>query len=237
MLLKPETSASHALRRLRTGLLASITATVLAACNTTTTTTTTTATAPGPVCQIADEATSVFSTEPSPAASPPPTTSPLESPASPATPITNQAVARMLAYAERVHLMSPAELSQEAARLGDRTSAAEQMQRSLVLGKMLQLPELIRAQELLARVLANSSMEAQSLHALARLLASRYGELRRLEDQLEKQTQQTREVQRKLDQTNERLEALKAIERSLTSHPPVPKSSTPAKRSSRPPAP
>lgn len=229
MLLKPETSASHALRRLRAGLLASLTATVLAACSTTT--------APGPICQTEDEATNITSTEPSPTASAPPTSSPQQSPASPPTPITNQAVARMLAYAERVHLMSPAELSQEAARLGDRTSAAEQMQRSLVLGKMLQLPELIRAQELLARVLANSSMEAQSLHALARLLASRYGELRRLEDQLEKQTQQTREVQRKLDQTNERLEALKAIERSLTSHPPVPKSSTPAKRSSRPPAP
>lgn len=229
MFLNPETSASHALRRLRTGLLASLTATVLAACSTTT--------APGPTCQTEDEATNTTSTEPSPTASAPPTSSPRLSPASPATPITNQAVARMLAYAERVHLMSPAELSQEATRLGDRTSPTEQMQRSLVLSQMLQLPELIRAQELLARVLANNSMEAQSLHALARLLAARYGELRRLEDQLEKQTQQTREVQRKLDQTNERLEALKAIERSLTSHPPAPKASTPAKRSSRSPAP
>jgi hypothetical protein len=228
MFLNPEISASHALRRLRTGLLASLTATVLAACSTTT--------APGPVCQTADEATST-TTEPSPTASPPPTSSPLLSPASPATPITNQAVARMLAYAERVHLMSPTELNQEATRLGDRTSPTEQMQRSLVLSQMLLLPELIRAQELLVRVLANNSTEAQSLHALARLLATRYGEFRRLEDQLEKQTQQTREVQRKLDQTNERLEALKAIERSLTSHPPAPKASTPAKRSSRSPAP
>jgi hypothetical protein len=228
MFLNPETSASHALRRLRTGLLASLTATVLAACSTTT--------APGPVCQTEDETPST-GTEPSVMASPQPTTSALVAPTSPATPITNQAVARMLAYAERVHLMSPAELSQEATRLGDRASPIEQMQRSLVLSQMLLLPELIRAQELLARVLANNSMEAQSLHALARLLAARYGEFRRLEDQLEKQTQQTREVQRKLDQTNERLEALKAIERSLTSHPPAPKASTPAKRSSRSPAP
>ena len=230
MLLNPETSASHAVRRLRTGLLTSLTATVLAACSTT-------ITAPVPACQTEDEATNTTSTEPSPTASAPPTSSPLLSPASPATPITNQAVARMLAYAERVHLMSPTELNQEATRLGDRASPTEQMQRSLVLSQMLQLPELIRAQELLARVLTNNSMEAQSLHALARLLAARYGEFRRLEDQLEKQTQQTREVQRKLDQTNERLEALKAIERSLTSHPPTPKTSTPAKRSSRPPAP
>ncbi|MGH8832019.1 MAG: hypothetical protein ACREXV_13160, partial [Polaromonas sp.] len=80
--------------------------------------------------------------------------------------------------------------------------------------------ELVRAQELLARVLGNGDAEAQALHPLARLLASRYGEQRRLEEQLEKQTQQLREVQR-------RLEALKAIERSLTSRPPAAASSSP----------
>lgn len=99
---------------------------------------------------------------------------------------------------------------------------ASQVQLSLILSQLRQLPELIKAQELLARVLANASPEAQPLHPLARLLAFRYGEQRRLEDQLEKERQQTREVQRKLDQTHERLEALKAIERSLTTRPPPP---------------
>jgi hypothetical protein len=140
-------------------------------------------------------------------------------------PAPDAVVARMLTYAERVRLMPPAELSQEAARLSapsEATLPGSQLQLSLVLSQLRQLPELIRAQELLARVLANASPDAQPLHPLARLLAFRYGEQRRLEDQIEKERQQTREVQRKLDQTNERLEALKAIERSLTARPPAP---------------
>jgi predicted nuclease with TOPRIM domain len=116
--------------------------------------------------------------------------------------------------------MPPAVLGAEVARLGEATTPAAQLQLALALGQLRQLPELIRAQELLARVLGN--VEAQHLHALARLLAARYGEQRRLEEQLEKQTQQVRELQRKLDQSNERLEALKAIERSLTSRPAAP---------------
>lgn len=132
------------------------------------------------------------------------------------------ATARALAHAERVRLMQPAELNQELARLTDAAAPADQLALAVVLSQLRQLPELIRAQEVLARVLGNSSADAEALHPLARLLASRYGEQRRLEEQLEKQNQQTRDVQRRLEQTNERLEALKAIERSLTSRPPVP---------------
>ena len=103
------------------------------------------------------------------------------------------------------------------------------------LSQLRQLPELVRAQELLARVLGNP--EAQALHPLARLLASRYGEQRRLEEQLEKQNQQLREVQRRLDQTNDRLEALKAIERSLTSRQPAAPASAPSNNRARPTSP
>lgn len=142
---------------------------------------------------------------------------------------------RMLAYAERVRVMPPAELTQEVARLGDAASPETQVQLSLVLSQLRQLPELVRAQELLARVLGNA--DAQPLHPLARLLASRYAEQRRLEEQLEKQNQQLRDVQRRLDQTNERLEALKAIERSLTSRPPTAPASAPAPGRNRPAAP
>ena len=135
------------------------------------------------------------------------------------------AVARVLTYSERVRTMPTVELNQELARMTVPSEAnvpASQVQLSLILSQLRQLPELIKAQELLARVLANASLDAQPLHPLARLLAFRYGEQRRLEDQLEKERQQTREVQRKLDLTNERLEALKAIERSLTTRPPPP---------------
>ncbi len=142
---------------------------------------------------------------------------------------------RMLAYAERVRVMPPAELTQETTRLGDATSPEAQVQLSLVLSQLRQMPDLIRAQELLARVLGNA--DAQALHPLARLLASRYAEQRRLEEQLDKQNQQLRDVQRRLDQTNERLEALKAIERSLTSRPPAAPASAPAASRTRPAAP
>ncbi len=142
-------------------------------------------------------------------------------PASPAgAPQAADPVAHMLAYADRVRQLAPAELSQEAIRLGNVVGPTEQVQLALVLNQFHQLSELISAQELLDRVLTNNGAEAQALYPLASLLASRFGEQRRLEDQLEKQMQQTREVQRRLDQTNERLEALKAIERSLTNRPP-----------------
>lgn len=133
-----------------------------------------------------------------------------------------QTAMQLLAYADRVRAMNGAELNQEAARLSHPTLPAEQLQLALVLSQLKQMPELIRAQELLTRLLANFDPDAQALHPLARLLAARYGEQRRLEDLLDKQTQQTREVQRRLDQTSERLEALKAIERSLTNRSNVP---------------
>ncbi|MFC5520441.1 hypothetical protein [Polaromonas jejuensis] len=138
------------------------------------------------------------------------------------------AVARMLSYADRVRVLPPAELNQEVARLGSVSSPADQLQLALVLSQLHQNAELQRAQELLARLLGNTAADAQALHPLARLLAARYGEQRRLEEQLEKQNQQLREVQRRLDQTNERLEALKAIERSLTSRSPALAPASPA---------
>ena len=140
----------------------------------------------------------------------------------------NAQAVRVLAYADRVRAMSGAELNQEVTRLGNAYIPANQLQLALVLAQLRQTPELIRAQELLTRLLANPDAEAQALHPLARLLASRYGEQRRLEDLLEKQNQQTRDVQRRLDQTLERLEALKAIERSLTSRLPPPTAAAPA---------
>ena len=147
------------------------------------------------------------------------------------------ALVRVLAYADRVRSMSSAELNQEVARLGNPYVPVSQLQLAIALSHLRQTPELVRAQDLLTRLLANPDAEAQALHPLARLLATRYGEQRRMEDLLEKQNQQTREVQRRLDQTNERLEALKAIERSLTSRaaaPVAPAASAPVGRGRTP---
>ena len=125
---------------------------------------------------------------------------------------------RILAYAERVRQLQGPELNLEIVRQSESSTPSAQLQLSLALSQLRQLPELLRAQELLARVLGNP--EAAPLHPLARLLASRYVEQRRLEEQIERQAQQLRDTQRRLDQTNDRLEALKAIERSLVSRPP-----------------
>ena len=131
------------------------------------------------------------------------------------------AVMRLLAYADRVRSLTPTELGPELSRLNDARSPGEHMQQALALAQLRQTSELIRAQDLLTRVLANASPEAMAYHPLARLLATRFGEQRRFEDLFDKQVQQTRETQRRLDQTVERLEALKAIERSLGARVPA----------------
>lgn len=149
-------------------------------------------------------------------------------------------VVGLLAYADRVRALPMPELFHEIARLGNPATPAEQLQLALSLSQLRQAPELARAQELLNRIISNPSAQAQPLQPLARLLAARYADQRRLEDQLEKQIQQTRDVQRRLEQTRERLEALKAIERSLTSRPPAAPASAasaPASRRNRPAAP
>ena len=222
MFSSPEFPAKHPHRLARFGMVASLAIAMLAAgCA-------------GRFGHPSDDATGATAT---PSAAPRPQLCPPESPVSPAAPLATDAVTRMLAYADRVRRLTPAELNQEVIRLGDAVGPTHQLQLSLVLSQLHQLSELIRAQELLGRVLGNADTEAQTLHPLAGLLASRYGEQRRLEEQLEKQTQQTRDVQRRLDQTNERLEALKAIERSLTSRPPAANTPAPRNRGTRPPAP
>ena len=131
-----------------------------------------------------------------------------------------QQVAAVLDYADRIRILPAPELPKEVARLAMLVEPVEQLKLSLALVQLQQLPALIRAQDTVAMVLGNNTEPALALHPLARLLAARYTEQRRTEDQLEAQQQQLRELQRRLDQTTERLEALVAIERSLSSRPP-----------------
>lgn len=130
-------------------------------------------------------------------------------------------VSALLAYADRVRSMTPPELAPEIARLaeipdGVRTPFND-LQLAVALGQTHAASDVQRAQPLIQRVLASGSEGARRLHPLARLLAARYAEQRRVEDQFDRQNQQLRESQRRIDQLNERLEAVRAIERSLTS--------------------
>lgn len=126
----------------------------------------------------------------------------------------------VLAYADRVRTLASAELTQEITRLGNPTSTGDQFRLALALSQTRQLHDLVRALDLLQRILANGNEEARPLHPLARLLAARLGEQRRAEDVLDRQNQQVRDLQRRLEQTQDKLDALKEIERSLSSRPP-----------------
>lgn len=137
-------------------------------------------------------------------------------PASLFTLTTQGPMAAMLTYADKVRPLNGADLSTEIARLGDPgDSPATQMQLALLLSQTRVPADLARALGLLQRVIANPAPEAQALHPLARALAARYVEQRRVEDDRDKQVQQLRDAQRRIDQLNDRIEALRAIERSF----------------------
>lgn len=156
---------------------------------------------------------------------PPPPVMPVEAePMAPATQpalvftqLTQGPVAALLAYADRVRPLGGNELAGELARLGDPgETPLTQMQVALVLAQTRVPADLARALGLLQRVVANPSSEAQPLHSLARTLAARYVEQRRVEDDRDRQAQQLRDSQRRIDQLNDRIEALRAIERSFS---------------------
>lgn len=173
-----------------------------------------------------------------PPAAPPPAAPPPATPPPLATAALSEAdaVTPLLAYADRLRGLPGPELAQEITRLGNAASAGDQLRLALTLSQTRQLHDLARAQDLLQRALANNSEEARPLHALARLLAARFAEQRRLEDQLDRQNQQLRELQRRLEQTQDKLDALKEIERSLSNRPAAAPASSPRGRT-RPPSP
>ena len=122
----------------------------------------------------------------------------------------------MLAYADRVRSMTGAELAAEIGRLGESGDAPpRQMQLAIALANTRVPADLARALGLLQRVIASPSGEATAIQPLARVLAARYLEQRRIEDDRDRQAQQLRESQRRIDQLNDRIEALRAIERSF----------------------
>ncbi|WP_038210557.1 hypothetical protein [Xenophilus azovorans] len=156
---------------------------------------------------------------------PPPPVMPVEAePQAPATqlmPPLPGPIGAMLAYADRVRGLPGGELNAEIARLGEPNDPATQMQLGLALAQTRNPPDLARAAGLMQRVAGNASPEGLSLAPLARLLAARYLEQRRVEDDRDRQVQQLKDAQRRIDQLNDRIEALRAIERSFA-RPPAP---------------
>jgi hypothetical protein len=177
-----------------------------------------------------------------PAPPPPPPVTPVEAePMAPATQpalvftqLTQGPVAALLAYADRVRPLGGNELAAELARIGEPGDAPlTQMQVALVLAQTRVPADLVRAIGLMQRVIASPSPDAQPLQPLARALAARYQEQRRVEDDRDRQVQQLRDSQRRIDQLNDRIEALRAIERSF-SRPNSPPPPTPAPSAPKP---
>lgn len=141
------------------------------------------------------------------------------------------AVKFLLGYAERLGALHPGELATEIAALGEPGGQPlGQMQLGLALAHTHQPVDTARALGLFQRVAAHKEAAALPYKPLARLLATRLLDQRKLEDALDRQSQQLREQQRRIEQLTERLEAMRAIERSLNTRPGTP----PGSRSTRP---
>ena len=122
----------------------------------------------------------------------------------------------MLVYADKMRPLGGNDLNGEISRLGDPgDSPTTQMQLALLLSQTRVPADLVRALGLLQRVMANPAPEAQALTPLARVLAARYVEQRRVEDDRDRQAAQARDAQKRIDQLQDRIEALRAIERSF----------------------
>lgn len=133
-----------------------------------------------------------------------------------------EATAMVLRYADRVRALTPAELGLEIAALGEPgPQPLRQMQLAVALMHSNQPVETARALGLLQRVAANAATDAAPYRPLARLIAQRLMEQRKLEEAVDRQAQQLREQQRRIEQLNERLEAMRAIERSLNNRAPA----------------
>lgn len=167
---------------------------------------------------------------PAPAAPepPPPPPPPLPPPviveAPPPAPMlapTDAAARRLLAFSDYLRQLSPAELTQEVARLNALASAtpsaANFLEFALALGLTRSNGDVARAIGLIDPLLRSTAPDVVPWQPFARFLNVRYAEQRRLEEALDRQIKEQRDTRNRLDQANEKLEALKAIERSLIS--------------------
>ena len=153
-----------------------------------------------------------------PAPPPPPVAAEPLDPVKPA----DQVTRRLLAYHEQLRLLAPADLAAEINRLNaqlapDEAASAPDvlLDLSLALAQQHNPGDLARAASLLDPLTQAATPELQPWQAIARLLAGRISEQRRLDDQVERQSAQLRDTQRNMQQLTEKLEALKAIERSM----------------------
>lgn len=126
------------------------------------------------------------------------------------------ALVPVLNYADRLRTLSAPELAREVAITGEPgNDPMRQLQLALALTYTHQPVDTARAMGLLQRVINHPDPGSNPLKPLARLLATRLQDQRRLEDTVDRQAQQLRDSQRRVEVLSDRLEAMRAIERSL----------------------
>lgn len=137
----------------------------------------------------------------------------------------DQALREWLVLYQRYQGMSPAELTKEAARLGElKRSETVQVQQAMVWSLLRGPGDLARSvqqgDELLKRV------DNASWRPLLQVLQAQWQQQRRQEDQVDRLNTQWKDEKKRADQLNEKLEGMKAIERSLAPKPtPTPEAS------------
>lgn len=144
-----------------------------------------------------------------------------------AEPTLETAARAFYSYFDRIRQMQPAELAREFVRLDQPSNPGSVLELALALGQTRNPNDTVRALATLDPLLRSTDPQLAPWRPLARLLALRYNEQRRLEEQIERQNQQLRDAQRRQEQLAQQLEALKAIERSLVNRP-APASTAPA---------
>jgi hypothetical protein len=163
---------------------------------------------------------------------PPPAPAPPPAPPVPAADATDLASRRLLFFHDQLRAMQPNEVLAEVTRLNAQLGSAppasmppQALELALALAQLRNNGDLARALGLIDPIVRSTAPELQPWQPIARLLAARVAEQRRLEEQLDRQGQALRESQRNVQQLNEKLEALKAIERSLNNRAPAPAAS------------
>jgi len=168
--------------------------------------------------------------QPQPQASPPPPTevpvcrvpqvpAPVCAPMPLPDPI-DRATRHVVTYQERLRTLPQQDIARELARIGDPGgNPAATLELALLVGQTRNSADTVRALNLLDGVLRSTAPDVVPWQPIARVLAVRYAEQRRVEELLERQKAELRDSQRRIEQLNAQLEALKAIERSLTNRP------------------
>ncbi|MFT3848384.1 MAG: permease [Propionivibrio sp.] len=148
--------------------------------------------------------------------------------------VNETAMLPLLGYLQLLPRLSASELARERKTLAALPQTPSVCLRTaMLLGQARTPANLPRAQNLLAAILKSNEADANSLHPLARLLATHYSERQRLEQQNARLTAQVGEaeerlndsqrlndeLQRRNDELQRKIDALADIERSLSKLP------------------